>query len=257
MQLNRWILLLLLPLSLQAGASSHDSPKLFIGGGGGIGGLYKEFLQMAGPDPRLVVIPSGHENPDLSAFEKKWKDRGFEKVIVLHAENRAEALQSKFAEPIRFANAVWFSGGVQQRHADRYAGSPVEEELIKLLDRGGVIGGSSAGASIQTKAMICGGTEHPRVLEGLDLLQGAIVDQHFLKRNRLPRLVDAIRNNPKLIGYGIDEGTALVVQNGKMRVAGRSYVLRIKMVDNTLQIDAFNAGAELPLPKDEKRYFAF
>ena len=153
---------------------------------------------------------------------------------------------------MKFANAVWIDGGIQQHYARYYQNTPVEEQLIGLLDRGGVIGGSSAGASVQTKAMIHGGTEHPTVSHGFDLLQGAIVDQHFLKRNRLPRLTDAIREHPELVGYGIDEGTALIVEGGKMRVGGKSYVIRIKMLGNKLQIDAFKEGEVLPLPVDER-----
>lgn len=242
---------LLCPCLLFADPSDHDSPNLFIGGGGVMCGLYKEFIKLAGEDAPLVVIPSGDSEPDLSAYKKKWEDRGFEHVYVLHTDDRNTAATKSFVYPLTKASAVWISGGVQQNLAKLYADTLVEKELINLIERGGTIGGSSAGASIQTKAMICGGTEHPQVLRGLDILQGAIVDQHFLKRNRLPRLIDAIRDNPDLVGYGIDEGTALVVEDGQMRVVGRSYVLRIKVVDGELQVDAFKDGDVLPLPTNE------
>lgn len=247
------LLLLFLPLSLEAGPSDHDAPKLYIGGGGVMGGLHEHFLKLAEPDARLIVFPSPEGSPDVEAIKSRWQNSDFEKVAVLHTADREEADSRRFARQLEFATAVWFEGGVQQHYAAAYAGTETEAALIELLDRGGVIGGSSAGASIQTKAMICGGTVNPQVLSGLDLLQGAIVDQHFLKRNRLPRLMGAVRDNPKLVGYGIDEGTALVVDDGQMRVAGRSYVIRIKMVDRELQIDAFREGDVLPLPKDEPR----
>lgn len=247
------LILLALPALLQASPGSHDSPKLFIGGGGQMGALHKQFEELAGPEAKLIVIPTAKGDPNLEAERAAWKQRGFENVYVLHTNDPGLAASPRFAEPIRFATAVWITGGVQQNLSRLYADTPVEKELIALLERGGVIGGSSAGAAIQTKAMLCGGTVRPEIWSGFDLLQGAIIDQHFLKKNRLPRLMDAVRNNPNLIGYGIDEGTALIAENDKLRVIGKSYVVRIKMVDRELQIDAFKAGDELPLPKDEKR----
>lgn len=241
-----------LPLGLQAGPGDHDSPKLFIGGGGATAGLQKEyFTKLAGPDARLMVIPSPGGTPDIDAIQNKWRAHGFTKVSVLHTADLDEAKTPRFAEPLRFADAVWIDGGVQQDYARFYAGTAVEAQLIELLDRGGAIGGSSAGASVQTKAMIHGGTEHPTVSPGFDLLQGAIVDQHFLKRNRLSRLIDAIREHTNLVGYGIDENTALVVDGGKMRVVGKSYVIRIRIINGKQQIDAFKEGDILLLPVDE------
>lgn len=247
-------LLLLLALSPVAQAqevqpAGRENPKLFIGGGGVMGGLNKAFIELAGEDARLVVIPGAKEDPDLDAHKKKWQSRGFKHVHVLHTNDPKVAGSKRFAEPLKAATAVWISGGVQQNLAKRYVGTPVETELTRLLERGGTIGGSSAGAAIQAKAMVYGGNVDPQVGRGFDLLQGAIVDQHFLRRNRLRRLMDAVRENPKRIGYGIDEGTALVVHQGKMRVIGNSYVMRIQMVDEQLRIDAFKKGDELPLPR--------
>jgi cyanophycinase len=123
----------------------------------------------------------------------------------------------------------------------------VEEALYKLLGRGGVIGGSSAGAAIMTRVMINGGNPEPEITTGFNLLPGVILDQHFLKRNRLPRLTAAIRANPGLIGLGIDEATAIVLENGKYKVIGESYVIRMAMVDGKLQIEAFKDGDIIPL----------
>ena len=244
-------LILLLSVSSSAGKGTRKEPWLFIGGGGTLGKVRKEFLKMAGREARLVVFTNDGSAKTREKEQKRWQDRGFTKLIVLHTSDRKEASSDEFVKPLEFADAVWFSGGVQQNYARAYAGTRVEKELIRLQDRGGVIGGSSAGASVQTRAMICGGQVNPRVLTGLDLLQGAIIDQHFLKRNRIPRLSMAVRQNPSLVGYGIDEGTALVVQDGKMRVVGPSYVLRLKMIEGQLQIEAFKEGDVLPMPGRE------
>lgn len=247
------VLLIVTCLAGGADDAGRQSPKLFIGGGGVMGPLYEAFIELAGPDARLIVIPGAQDDPDLPAHRKRWQSRGFEHVVVLHTADAEVAASAEFAEPLKSATAVWISGGVQQRLAKRYVGTPVETELMNLLDRGGVIGGSSAGAAVQTKAMVFGGTVHPRVGRGFDLLPGAIVDQHFLKRNRLQRLIDAVRDHPDLVGYGIDEGAALVVHDGNMRVIGKSFVLRIKVVDGKLRIDAFKNGDTLPLPRAETR----
>lgn len=246
------LLLALLP-TLNADPADGDNLRLFIHGGGQLGKLLDTFREMAGPEARLVVIPSALETPNPEAQQKKWQSRGYDSVTIMHATGRSIAEDPRFAESLKTATAVWFEGGVQQRYSALYANTSVEQEIIRLLERGGVVGGTSAGASIQTQAMISGGLGPGEVGRGFDILQGAVVDQHFLARNRMPRLMEAIRKNQQLIGYGIDEGTALVVEQGRMSVIGNSYVIRIKIVEGALQIDAFKAGDVLPLPKDEPR----
>ena len=96
-----------------------------------------------------------------------------------------------------------------------------------MLDRGGVIGGTSAGAAVMTRVMIASGRTEAVLSRGFDLLPGAVVDQHFLKRNRARRLLGVVASHRDLIGFGIDEGTTLVVspRTGRLRVLGDSYVL--------------------------------
>jgi cyanophycinase len=79
------------------------------------------------------------------------------------------------------------------------------------------------------------------------LLPGAIIDQHFLKRNRLSRLIAAVRIHPELIGFGIDEGTAIVVCDNEYKVIGKSYVLRVELIEGEIKIDAFEDGDIIPL----------
>lgn len=225
------------------------APKLFIGGGSLPETMYKEFLKLTGPDAKLVVIPTATSREiDVEKIQKLWKSRGFKEIRILHTTDRKVASSAEFVKPLRTATAVWFSGGSQQRIADAYIGTPVENELYQLLQRGGVIGGSSAGAAIQSRVMIRGGRgNQPRISTGLKLLPGAIIDQHFLKRNRLSRLIAAIRTHPGLIGFGIDEGTAIVVANNEYRIVGRSYVIRVELVEGAIKIDAFKDGDKVPL----------
>ena len=245
------IVALIVAPAINSAASGQDvqpAPKLFIGGGALPETMYKEFRKLTGPDAKLVVIPTASKRDiDVEEIQKLWQSRGFQEVSILHTNDREVASSAEFTESLRTATAVWFSGGSQHRIADAYIGTPVEKELYQLLQRGGVIGGSSAGAAIQSRVMIRGGDSQPKISTGLDLLPGAIIDQHFLKRNRLSRLIAAIRTHPGLIGFGIDEGTAIVVCDNEYRIVGRSYVLRVELVEGAIKIDAFEDGDIVPL----------
>lgn len=237
---------------LAAAQGIRVSPKLVICGGGALPDeIFARFRALAGPNPNLVVIPTASSRDiDMAEVQKLWRSRGFEKTAVLHSTDRGVTSSPDFAAPLKTATAVWFGGGSQQRIADAYLGTPVENELHGLLERGGVIGGTSAGAAIQTKIMIASGNPEPTMSTGFDLLSGAIVDQHFLKRNRIPRLLSAVRANPQLVGFGIDEGTALVVHDGKATVLGASYVLRIRSQQGIVRVDAFRNGKPILLQPD-------
>lgn len=205
--------------------------SLIIAGGGTLPPEIRErFLDLAGGphQANLIVIPaydaSDSQIAELSDF---WRKRGVEFVRVLHAKSRTEADQNSFAAPLDLATGVWLSGGTQAWLSAQYAGTRVEAKLQAVIRRGGVIGGSSAGAAAMSKVMIEQGVENAIEGVGFDLLQGAIIDQHFLRRSRLNRLLRLMQSHPDLIAFGIDEGTALVVQvpSGRLGVIGTSYVL--------------------------------
>ncbi len=239
--------------STVSGQDVHLAPKLFVGGGALPEEMYKEFFKLTGPDAKLVVIPTAsNRDIDVEEIQKLWQSRGFNEISILHTNDREGASSAEFSEPLRTATAVWFNGGSQQKIADAYIDTPVEKELYQLLQRGGVIGGSSAGAAIQSRVMITGGGEQPKISTGFELFPGAIIDQHFLKRNRLSRLIEAIRTHPELIGFGIDEGTAIVVRDNEYRVVGKSYVIRIELVEGVIKIDAFENGDIVPLADHQK-----
>ncbi len=250
--LHLFLIVFLLVLSFAPTASAKQdefSPTLVLCGGGPLpDAVYERFLELAGKRPSLVVIPTASQRRvELENVQKIWRSRGFQDVRVLHSNDRNVASSSDFVAPLKTATAIWFGGGSQQRIADAYLDTAVEKELCRLVRRGVVVGGTSAGAAIQSRVMIANGTREPKISTGFDLLHGSIVDQHFLKKNRLPRLLAAVRTHPRLIGFGIDEGTALVVQDGKAKVIGRSYVLRVESVAGTIQVEAFGNGNEVPL----------
>lgn len=240
---------LVISITLAAGQEKDIQPTLVICGGGQLPDVvFKNFLAAAGSSPSLVYVPTASQRqPDVDAIKELWAERGFDDVRVLHSDDRAVTSQEAFADPLKTATAVWFGGGSQQRIADAYVDTPIEEELAKLIARGGVIGGTSAGAAIQTRVMIASGRQTPKMSTGLDLLSRSIVDQHFLKRNRVPRLIAAVRMHPELTGYGIDEGTAVIVRQGSAEVVGRSYVLRIRQSGGQLEVQAYGNGDQIPL----------
>lgn len=233
---------------------SHHSRRLMICGGGAIPDeIIASFVSLAGAnDGKLVVIPTAsHDNslPKGDRVIQSWKARGIENVTMLHTRNRDQANRQEFIAPIRKATAVWFSGGSQSRIAEAYVGTAVERELHSLLDRGGIIGGTSAGAAIQSRVMIRSGKNKPSIGTGFDLLPGTIIDQHFLARNRINRSLAAVRKHPDRIGIGIDEGTAILVQDEQIEVLGNSHVLVITApkVAEPLKVRSFARGAKFRL----------
>ncbi len=224
----------LLLTSVVSSTRAEHSPRtvagnLVICGGGDLPGeVHSAFFQLAGgKQARIVVIPTASESadePPSESFLEPWKSLGAAQIERLHSRDPNVANDEAFSAPLRAATAVWIGGGDQVRLAEAYLGTAVERELAALLARGGTIGGTSAGAAIMSQVMIAGGNPRPEMATGFDLLPGAIVDQHFLARNRATRLWQALDWNRKYFGVGIDEGTALVVQDRTMTVVGDSIV---------------------------------
>jgi len=182
-----------------------------------------------GAQCRLVVVPTATPGTDdqealqegLEVAES-WKQRDIASVEILHTRDRDRANAPDFCEPLRQATAVWFTGGRQSQIAAAYHGTRFEDEVRQVLVRGGVVGGTSAGAACLSRVMIVRGQvwETP----GLGMIPGVIVDQHFLARDRRDRLLGALQQHPRLVGLGIDEGTALVVKGRELKCMGESTV---------------------------------
>jgi len=218
------------PLDL-APANSPTRGALVICGGGALpGAVYDRFLELAGgPRARIVFIPTASEANTRPGREPRdlglLRAHGATTVQLLHTRSRDEANDPAFVRPLTEATGVWLSGGAQSRLAEVYVDTAVERQLKAMLDRGGVIGGTSAGAAIMTRMMITGGRSEVRTGRGFDLLPNSVVDQHFLKRNRLARLLALLSEHPGLVGFGIDEGTALVLSDDHLSVVGTSCVV--------------------------------
>jgi len=209
---------------------------LVVAGGGDLGpDIWSRFLQLAGgPEARIVVIPTAGAD---EAYPDDWsglddlRAAGATNITVLHTRDRLEANTVEFTEPLREATGVWFPGGRQWRLVDAYLNTLLHRELFYLLERDGVVGGTSAGASIQASFLLRGDPETNQVLfspeyeVGFGLLNQTAVDQHLLARQRQEDLWELLRDRTDLLGIGIDEGTALVIQGDRAEVIGSSSVL--------------------------------
>jgi cyanophycinase len=209
------------------------SGALILAGGGPLGSeIMGRFVELAGgPDAPIVVIPTASEGEE---FGEDWqglrplRQAGARNLRVLHTRDRAVADADSFVAGLGSARGVWIPGGRQWRLSDVYLDTRTHEAIRGLLARGGVVGGTSAGASIQPSYMVRGAPEGNHIVmapgheRGLALLRDVAVDQHLLVRERQRDLLDVIAARPELLGIGLDEGTAIVVRGDTAEVVGRS-----------------------------------
>jgi cyanophycinase len=195
--------------------------------------IIKQFIDLAGgPDAPLVIVPTAG---DAAAYDqywpglRQWRENGARNLTVLHTRDPKVADTEGFVKPIAAARGVFFGGGRQWRLADAYLNTRTQRELQALLDRGGVIGGTSAGATILGSFLVRGDSKGNELMigdhtAGFGFLKNAAIDQHLLRRNRQFDLIDVIGKHPELLGIGIDENTAIVVEGDRFDVIGRGYV---------------------------------
>ena len=205
---------------------------LIVGGAMRDTAIVDRFIELAGgKDAPLVVVPtaSGAGEMDTARITRFLTGRGATNVTLVHTYDSILADSEEFAAPITKASGLWFTGGRQWRIVDAYGGTITEEEMRKVLDRGGVIGGSSAGATIQGSYLARGDTKTNTIMmgdheRGFSYLEASAIDQHLLVRNRQHDLVEVITARPHLLGIGLDENTAIVVQGDEFEVLGESFV---------------------------------
>lgn len=227
-------------LTFAQGQDTFIGPKkgslVIVGGGKVPAEVWAKFIELAGgKGATIVVIPTAAGDSAIKATkgvsaEKELLEKfGVAKVSILHTANSKEADSEAFVEPLKKATGVWFVGGRQWRLADSYLNTLTHKELKNLLDRNGVIAGTSAGATIQGSFLLRGDTKGNTVLEGdhtkgLDFIHQVAIDQHILPRNRQFDLIQIIKKYPSLLGIGIDESTAIVVNKNEFEVIGNSVV---------------------------------
>ena len=229
--------------------------------GGAIGAeILEVFIDAAGgKNSAIVCIPTagGREEDEMfSDIAKRWLELGATNVTVLHTNDREKANSNQFVEPLVNAKGVWFGGGRQWRLVDAYKNTLTEIMIQKVLERGGVVGGSSAGATIQGSYLARGDTKNNQIMmgdheEGFGFLENVAIDQHTLARNRHFDMFDILKNRPELLGISIDENTAIVVKGNEFEIVGTSYVL---VYDGTFWS---REGSELKTLPEKDRLFYF
>ncbi len=184
--------------------------------------MLARFTHLAGgKDAQIVVIPTADLSDPLNVKKLDvWQELVPKSVEFLHADSRDSISNSDVAAKLTNATGVWFSGEQQAKLVEVYGGTIVEDEIKKLLSRGGVVGGASAGAAIASKVMLA----YEDFRTGFELLPGTIVDLHFTQRKRFDRLREAVKNHPERVGFGIDEKTAMIVQGRSIEVMGEGNV---------------------------------
>ncbi len=237
---------LVLALLATAQTTGPGRGWLIIDGGGEPDAVKKRFVELAGgPDANFVLIPTAlsDEQIEKGGFfigqGKGWaRSWGIHEghITMLHTRDKARANSDYFIDALRKASGVWIMGGRQWRLADAYLDSAVVREINELLARGGVVGGSSAGASIQASFLVRGDSAKPgmpdgdnRIMignhqRGFGLLSNSAIDQHVNARGREHDLVQVIQMHPEVLGIGIDEGAAIVVHGDSFQVIGNGQV---------------------------------
>ena len=231
---------LMRPASAQPAQPAPASPRvgpargavMVVGGGAQGPELYAKFIELAGgPDALIIDVPTAGGD---SAYPADWRGTrglraaGARNVLVLHTTDRHLADRDSFVAPIGRAGGVWFEGGRQWRLVDSYAGTRTERAIHDVLARGGVVGGSSAGASILSTYMLRGARAGnatimaPGYEAGFGFLRGVAIDQHVVARERLRDLADSLMpRRPELLGISADEGTAWVIRGDTAEILGR------------------------------------
>jgi len=243
-----WLLTVvtLLILLVAAPAPSQDVPDygppkgslVIVGGNMKDPAIADRFIELAGgAGAKFVIVPTagGNKGRDgaIRVYKEEdvvapWKKRGLTNVTMLHTHDPKVADTEEFVQALRQANAVWFDGGRQWNIVDSYANTLTFRELHKVLERGGVIGGSSAGATIQGAYLVRGAISGPDVVmapepehqAGFAFLRRSAIDQHINARNRWDDLIPVVKKFPDLLGIGLSEDTAIIVKGDTFEVLG-------------------------------------
>lgn len=208
-----------------AGLSDFDGIRgtvIALGGGDVPDEVWGRLRQQVGDDGTVVILPDAAEDPLKASEEAElWLQSHEVRKITGRTAVLDETVKAGVLESLRTATAVWICGGQQSRLAEAWQGTAMEASLQQLLERGGMIVGTSAGTAILSKRMIASGVDKPQMSTGWDLLPDTILDQHFTERSRLARSCIAVGNHPGCVGLGIDEATGIIVEGREFQVVGR------------------------------------
>jgi cyanophycinase len=271
------ILFVLILTSVLSCKTKSKEGKLFIIGGGSVtSAMIDKMIKESNLDKGgyAVILPMSSEEPDSAVldFTTLFAGRGCSNIYGLNFR-KGESFSPSRIDSIRNARLVFMSGGDQSRFMDIIKGTPVKEAIHEAYDKGGIVGGYSAGAALMSKIMITGNelkypdnsvafnnieANNVEIIEGVGMLESVIIDQHFIKRKRLNRLISACIEHPKSVCVGIDESTAILVDSGTATVYGLNQVIVLKNPASDVKIEngllgAKNLGLDIFLPGESFR----
>jgi cyanophycinase len=229
--------------------ATDDAGELFV-----IGGaedklrrrtVLREFVHSAGGEnARIAVVPTASSlgSEIVEVYRAVFTRLGAAEVVGVRPENREQARDPAYAEALAGATGIFMTGGNQLKLSTVVAGTPFGEAIVAAHRAGATVGGTSAGASLQSSHLVAfgsgGATPKQRmtlVAAGLGLFGNCVIDQHFEQRNRYGRLLMIVAQNPQLLGLGVDEDTAAVVRRVdgslRLRVIGRGAVTILDPAD--------------------------
>lgn len=252
--------------------------KLYIiGGGKRPDSMVKQIINLANLKEKgfVVVLPMASEEPDSAAYYaiKQFTDQGITNALSIIFQ-KGDSIKQWWIDTLKKASLIYISGGDQKKFMDIIGGTPIHESIVKAYHNGAVIAGTSAGAAVMSKLMITGRQlkfpneekyghivpENIEIIDGLGLLKNVIIDQHFVKRERLNRLITVSIENPDYLCAGIDESTALLISGDSATVCGVGQVVLVdaskaKLNSNDsllggkgLKIDILLPGERFKLP---------
>jgi cyanophycinase len=234
---------------------------VIVGGGGLPDGLFKKFVEYAGGagKAKIVIFPTAAESPltKRDSVADAFKKAGAAKATILYGRTQAEVESKEFLDALKEATGLWFDGGRQWRFVDCYEDTKALPLMFDVLKRGGVIGGTSAGATIQGEYLCRGGVfnnfdiRYEGYERGLGFLKGVAIDQHFTQRKRQSEMTSLMKTYPQYLGIGLDEATAIVVKGSVADVIGKGkvhfYDANRKVEKGEPDYEALSAGGRYDL----------
>ncbi|ABW19643.1 cyanophycinase [Alkaliphilus oremlandii] len=235
----------------------NENTRLIIIGGGedkcADKKILKEVIRLSGGKKAYIAVVTTATNYPLEVgeeYKRIFYDLGADKVETIHIVSRKEANRKQVSRILDEVSCIFFVGGDQLRISSILGGTEFHKHIQECIEDGVIVAGTSAGASMMSEVMVVEGEEEdaPRkctlkMAPGMGFLEGVIIDQHFNQRGRIGRLLGAVAQNPNVIGLGIDEDTAIIVNDQKeLKVIGSGV---ITVVDGR-EIDYTNISEQYP-----------
>lgn len=206
--------------------------------------IIERFLELAGglKKAKILVMTVATDDPEDAAerYEKVFERVGFKNFETLNIADRSQSFDEALLEKIRNATGLYFTGGSQLHVTALAGGTPLHFLILDKFNQGMTIGGTSAGAMMMSSSTLLSGAADvsPRlgateVMPGMELLDRSIIDTHFSQRGRHGRLLSTVAHNPQVLGIGIDERTAIVVEGDRFEVIGEGAVTVICAKNST------------------------